>query len=73
MATRTDETNNLEEIQMEVLLLKVRMKIKKLWNNLYEFEMKMLEAGIKEEIEILKNKKDKVRKIMIDITKSKSD
>lgn len=58
---------------MEVLLLKVRMKIKKLWNNLYEFEMKMLEAGIKEEIEILKNKKDKVRKIMIDITKSKSD
>ena len=33
----------------------------------------MLEAGIKEEIEILKNKKDKVRKIMIDITKSKSD
>lgn len=35
--------------------------------------MKMLEAGIKEEIEILKNKKDKVRKIMIDITKSKSD
>ena len=58
---------------MEVLLLKVRMKIKKLWNNLYEFEMKMLEVGIKEEIEILKNKKDKVRKIMIDITKSKSD
>ena len=58
---------------MEVLLLKVRMKIKKLWNNLYEFEMKMLEAGIKEEIELLKNKKDKVRKIMIDITKSKSD
>lgn len=58
---------------MEVLLLKVRMKIKKLWNNLYEFEMKMLEAGIKEEIEILKNKKHKVRKIMIDITKSKSD
>lgn len=58
---------------MEVLLLKVRMKIKKLWNNLYEFEMKMLEAGIKEEIKILKNKKDKVRKIMIDITKSKSD
>ena len=58
---------------MEVLLLKGRMKIKKLWNNLYEFEMKMLEAGIKEEIKILKNKKDKVRKIMIDITKSKSD
>ena len=26
------------------------MKIKKLWNNLCEFEMKMLEAGIKEEI-----------------------
>ena len=58
---------------MEGLLLKGRMKIKKLWNNLCEFEMKMLEAGIKEEIEILKNKKDKVRKIMIDITKSKSD
>lgn len=35
---------------MEVLLLKGRMKIKKLWNNLCEFEMKMLEAGIKEEI-----------------------
>lgn len=47
-----------------------KIKIKKLWNDLDEYEMNKLEAKVNTEIEILKKKENKVRKIIKDIEKS---
>ena len=36
---KTDKIKNLEEIEMEVWLLERRIKIRKLWNDLDDFEI----------------------------------
>ena len=52
------------KIEMEVLLLKGRIKIRKLWNDLDEFKAK---------IRVLKNKKNKGKKIIKDIKELESE
>ena len=47
-----------------------KIKIKKLWNDLDQYEKNKLEAKVNTKIEILKKKENKVRKIIKDIEKS---
>ena len=49
-----------------------KIKIKKLWKDLDEYEMNKLEAKVNAKIVILEKKENKVRKIK-DIEKSKSE
>ena len=53
---RTKIIKNLKEIEMKLLMLEQKVKIKKIWNNLDEFEMNELEAKVNAEIKILANK-----------------
>ena len=62
MTIKSDETRSLEEIKMEILMLKGKMKFETIKNNLDEFEMKELEEEIKEEIKILEKEENKARK-----------
>lgn len=55
---------------MEILMKNGKIKIKKLWNDLDQYEINKLEAKVNTEIEILKKKENKVRKIIKDIEKS---
>ena len=51
-----DEIKNLEEIEIEMINLKGRIRIKRIKNNLENFEMNESEAEVAEEIKILKEK-----------------
>ena len=62
MTIKSDETRSLEEIKMEILMLKGKMKFETIKNNLDEFEMKELEEEIKEEIKILEKEENNARK-----------
>ena len=64
------EIKNLEKIKMEISMLEGKMKIKRIWNSLDEFEMKELEGEIKEEIKLLGKNKNKARIIIKGIEKS---
>ena len=70
---KADEMKNLKEIEIKILMLKGRVKIRKLWNDLVENEMNKLEAKVNAEIQTLEKKENKVRKIMKDIEKSESE
>ena len=56
---RTDEEKNLEEIEMEIVILKGKLIIERKKNDLEEFEMKQLEVEVKAETELLKKDKKK--------------
>ena len=53
-----DEIKNLNKTEMKILMKNGKIKIKKLWNDLDEYEMNELE----EEIKILKEKGNKLRR-----------
>ena len=57
----TDEIKNLDDIKMKIMMQEGKIRIKRLWNNLSEFEMNALEIKINNEIEILTNKEKKIR------------
>ena len=50
---KTNETENLEEIEMGIVTLNVKIKIEILRNTLDEFEINELETKLNAEIEIL--------------------
>lgn len=56
---RTDEEKNLEEIEMEIVILKGKLIIERKKNDLEEFEMKQLEVEVKAETELLKKDEKK--------------
>lgn len=65
---KTNEIKNLKEIATEILMLKGKLNIKRIWNNFAEFETKEFVAKLNAEIEILKErekqeKNKKTRKI----------
>ena len=62
---KTNEIENLKEIATEILMLKGKLNIKRIWNNLDEFETKEFVAKLNAEIEILKEreKQEKKKKI----------
>lgn len=53
-----DEIKNLNKTEMKILMKNGKIKIKKLWNDIHEYEMNELE----EEIKILKEKGNKLRR-----------
>ena len=53
---KMDEIKNLEEIEIEMINLKGRIRIERIKNNLENFEMNESEAEVTEEIKILKEK-----------------
>ena len=53
---KMDEIKNLEEIEIEMINLKGRIRIERIKNNLENFEMNESEAEVAEEIKILKEK-----------------
>ena len=53
---KTNEIKNLKEIATEILMLKGKLNIKRIWNNLAEFETKEFVAKLNAEIEILKER-----------------
>ena len=48
---------------MEMSMLEKKLNIKKMWNNLDEFEMNELVAKLNTEIEILEEREKQARKI----------
>ena len=56
---RTEKEKNLEEIEMEIVILKGKLIIERKKNDLEEFEMKQLEVEVKAETELLKKDKKK--------------
>lgn len=56
---RIDEEKNLEEIEMEIVILKGKLIIERKKNDLEEFEMKQLEVEVKAETELLKKDEKK--------------
>ena len=67
----TDEMKNLDDIEMKTMMKERKIIIKRLWNDLDEFEMNELEIKINAQIEILKNEEKKIRNI-IDCLKNQS-
>ena len=59
----TDEMKNLDDIEMKTMMKERKIIIKRLWNDLDEFEMNELEIKINAQIEILKNEEKKIRNI----------
>ena len=60
---KTNEIKNLKEIATEILMLKGKLNIKRIWNNLAEFETKEFVAKLNAEIEILKEREKNKKKI----------
>ena len=59
---RIDEVKNLEEIEMEIVILKGKLIIERKKNDLEEYEMEQLEVEVKAETELLKKDKKKWKK-----------
>ena len=59
---KTNEIENLKEIATEILMLKGKLNIKRIWNNLDEFETKEFVAKLNAEIEILKEREKQEKK-----------
>ena len=60
---KTDEIKNLERIAVEISMLGGKINIKRIRNDLDEFEMNELEAKVNAEIKILEKKENRTRKI----------
>lgn len=56
---RIDEVKNLEEIEMEIVILKGKLIIERKKNDLEEYEMEQLEVEVKAETELLKKDEKK--------------
>ena len=52
----------MNEIKIEIIMLKGKIIIERIKNDLENFEMKELEANVEEEIKILKKKENKLKK-----------
>ena len=63
-----DEMKNLDDIEMKIMMQEVKIRTKRLWNDLSEFEMNALEIQINAETDIFKNEEKKI-KSMIDCLK----
>lgn len=59
---KTNDIENLKEIATEILMLKGNLNIKRIWNNLDEFETKEFVAKLNAEIEILKEREKQEKK-----------
>ena len=59
---RIYQIKNLEETEMEIVILKGKIVIERIKNNLDEFEMKELELEAEAEIDALKNFEKPIRK-----------
>ena len=59
---KTHDIENLKEIATEILMLKGKLNIKRIWNNLDEFETKEFVAKLNAEIEILKEREKQEKK-----------
>ena len=59
---RIYQIKNLEETVMEIVILKGKIVIERIKNNLDEFEMKELELEAEAEIDALKNFEKPIRK-----------
>ena len=68
---RIYQIKNLEETVMEIVILKRKILIERIKNNLDEFEMKELELEAKAEIDALKNFEKPIRKRIQEVKLSK--
>ena len=63
-----DEMKHLNDIEMKLMMEEGKIRIKRLWNDLSEFEMNVLEIKIDADTGISKNEENKI-KITIDCLK----
>lgn len=68
---RTNVIKNQKEIEMKILMLEEKIKIKRIWHNLDEFKINELKARVSAEMKTLKKKENIARKIIISPEKSK--
>ena len=68
---RIYQIKNLEETVMEIVILKRKILIERIKNNLDEFEMKELELEAEAEIDALKNFEKPIRKRIQEVKLSK--
>ena len=61
-AVKTNQIKNQEKIGMEIVMLNGKINIKRVWNNLDEFEMNKLEAKLNAERKIRRERKTSKKK-----------